>query len=184
VIFAALLTPVLGAFMGSRPAFRVPIAIGFSVATVAAWLVLILALGDHPPTAYVVTLFVVMTLGGPMSMSAFAVTRDYNSAETLGTASGLVNVGGFSATIVIVLGMGWVLNLQGGTDPHSLRLAALVAVVVQAYGAFRAGVWLLRGRAESLRRMALGETPPVPVIRRRWDLAPPAAALDQQTTPW
>jgi Na+/melibiose symporter-like transporter len=183
VVFAAVLTPALGAFLGARRVFRVGIAWTYSLLTVIALAVLV-GLGDHPPLPYVVVFFVVVTIGAPLSMAAFAVTRDYNEAETLGTASGVVNVGGFAATILIVLGIGWVLDRMGGVTPHNLRMALLVAIAVQGWGVFRLGVWALRGRAEAFNRMALGETPPVVFVRHRWDLAPPAAALDQQVTPW
>ena len=183
VVFAAVLTPVLGAFLGARRVFRVPIAWGFSVLTVTAFAVLVL-LGDSPPRGYVIAVFVTMTLGGPLSMAAFAVTRDYNTPDTLGTASGVVNVGGFAATIAIVLGMGGLMSALGGTDAHNLRLALLVPVAVQAFGAFRLAVWMLRGRAETFALMDRGQFTPVRFVRRRWDLAPPAAALDQQATPW
>jgi predicted MFS family arabinose efflux permease len=183
VIFAALFTPPLGALIGRRPVLRTPIALTVSVSTIAGWVVLVAALGDHPPRAYVAVLFVLMAVGGPVSMAAFSVVRDYNSAATLGTASGLVNVGGFTATIVIVLGFGWAVDLLGGTTPHALRMAALVAVAVQTLGAMRLWTWVRRARASSLERLERGEPVPVPIVRRRWDLAPPAAALDQQVAP-
>lgn len=183
VVFAALVTPALGAFLGARRVFRVGLAWVYSLLTVVA-LAVLAGLGDHPPRAYVIAFFVVVTIGAPLSMAAFAVTRDYNEPETLGTASGLVNVGGFAATIVIVLGMGWMLDRMGGLTPHNLRMALLVAIAVQGWGVFRLAVWTRRGRAEAFSRMARGEIPPVVFVRHRWDLAPPAAALDQQATPW
>jgi hypothetical protein len=138
--------------------------------TIAGWLALVLLYGDQPPTGYVVALFVFMALGGPASMAAFALARDYNHVRTLGTASGVVNVGGFVATVVIALGIGWVLDLLGGTTPHTLRRAVLVAVAVQAFGTVRMSVWYRRVRAFALTRQALGQPVPVSVVRRRWDL--------------
>jgi F0F1-type ATP synthase assembly protein I len=119
-----------------------------------------------------VVLFVVMTLGGPASMVAFALARDYNRAHTLGTASGVVNVGGFVAAILVSLGMGWVLDLTGGSTPHHLRLAVLVAVAVQLAGAVRVVVWYRRVRAVVHDRQLAGEPVPVTVVPRRWDAAP------------
>lgn len=177
VVFAALCTPVFGSATGRRPALRVPLAFACCVATAIALGGLVL-LGDHPPRLLVIVLFVLMTLGGPAAMTAFAVVRDYNTAQTLGTASGLVNAGGFVATIAIVLGFGWTLDAFGGTNPHSLRLAVLVAVAVQAIGTVRLAVWWRRSRAGVLRRMASGEPVPVPIERRRWDLATPVAVLE------
>ncbi len=118
-----------------------------------------------------IALFVFMALGGPASMAAFALARDYNHARTLGTASGVVNVGGFLATVIIALGIGWALDLQGATTPGTLRWAVLVAVGVQAFGTVWMTVWYLRVRAFALTRQQVGEPVPVTVVRRRWDLS-------------
>lgn len=171
VVAAALAGPVIGALIGRHPAVRVPIALGVELLTIAGWVALVAAGGDQPPRPAVAVLFVLMALGGPASMAAFALARDYNGAGTLGTASGVVNVGGFAATVVIALGIGWALDALGGTDPHTLRLAVLVGVVVQSFGLLRTAVWYRRVRAFVLDRQAAGERMPVPVVRRSWDLA-------------
>jgi MFS family permease len=170
VIAAAVASPVFGWLIGRRPIVRVPVAVGVCVVTITGWLVLVTAFGDRPPQWYVLTLFVVMASGGPASMAAFALARDYNHARTLGTASGVVNVGGFVATVIIALGIGWALDALGGTSAHSLRQAVLVAVAVQLFGTVRVIVWLRRVRGFALERLALGHPVPVTVVRRRWDL--------------
>jgi MFS family permease len=170
VIAAAVASPVVGWVIGRKPVLRVPIALGVCLVTIAGWLFAVAALGDHPAQGYVLALFVVMSLGGPGSMVAFALARDYNHARTLGTASGVVNVGGFVATVLISLGIGWALDALGGTSARTLRWAVLVAVAVQVFGTGRVAIWLLRVRAFALRRQASGEAVPVEVVRRRWDL--------------
>jgi MFS family permease len=171
VIGAGAASPVLGWLISHRPVVRVPIALSVCGVTVAGWLVVVLAYGDKPPTGLVIALFVFMALGGPASMAAFALARDYNHARTLGTASGVVNVGGFLATVIIALGIGWALDLQGATTPGTLRWAVLVAVGVQAFGTVWMTVWYLRVRAFALTRQQVGEPVPVTVVRRRWDLS-------------
>ena len=171
VIAAGVASPVVGWLIGRWPISRVPLALGVSAVTVAGWLVTVTAFGDRPPPGYVLALFVVMALGGPASMAAFALARDYNHARALGTASGVVNVGGFLATVVVALGIGWVLDALGGTTAHSMRFAVLVAVVVQTFGTARTAVWLRRTRAAALERQAAGQDVPVTVVRHRWDLA-------------
>jgi nitrate/nitrite transporter NarK len=169
VLGAAFASPGLGWLIGHRPSVRVPIALGVCAVTIAGWVALVAAYGDDPPKGYVIALFIVMALGGPASMTAFALARDYNHSRSLGTASGVVNVGGFLATVIIALGIGWALDLQGATTPHTLRWAVLVAVAVQAFGALRMAIWYRRVRAHSLGRQALGEPVPVTVVRHRWD---------------
>jgi MFS family permease len=178
VIGAAVASPLLGNAIGKHPATRVPISLVISAVTLAGWIVSITALGDGPPKTYVVGLFLVMFLGGPASMSAFAIARDYNQPGTLGSASGVVNVGGFVATIVIALGMGIALDAQGGTSAHTLRFAVLVALAVQGFGVWRVVVWYLRVRAAALAAQERGESPPVAARRHRWDLAA-VPALDE-----
>jgi MFS family permease len=170
VIAAALFSPGLGWLIGRRPIVRVPLALGICGVTVLGWVALVAAFGDSPPRGYVVPLFVITALGAPTSMTAFALARDYNHSRMLGTASGVVNVGGFVATVLIALGIGWALDAQGGTTAHALRWAVLVAVAVQLFGTIRMLVWLRRLRAFALGRQELGEQVPVPVVRRRWDL--------------
>jgi MFS family permease len=170
VLTAALATLLLGWLIGHRPIVRVPIALGVCTMTIGGWLGLVLAYGADPPQGYVVAQFVVMALGGPASMAAFGLARDYNHARTLGTASGVVNVGGFAAAVLAALGIGWALQAQGATDAGTLRWAVLVAVGVQAFGTARMAVWLRRVRAFALERQQAGQPVPVAVVRRRWDL--------------
>jgi MFS family permease len=165
-------SPIVGAVIGRRPAVRVPLVLVVCALTIAGWLVTVTAFGDVPPKPWTVVLFVIMTLGGPASMVAFALARDYNRAHTLGTASGVVNVGGFVAAIIVSLGMGWLLDLTGGSTPHHLRLAVLIAVAVQAAGASRVAVWYRRVRAVLHDRQLAGEPVPVSVVPHRWDTRP------------
>ena len=170
VAAAAVASPCVGWLIGNRPIVRVPLGLGVCVLTIVGWIVLVAAFGTAPPRGYVVPLFVFTAIGAPVSMTAFALARDYNHARTLGVASGVVNVGGFLATVVISLGIGWALDAQGGTSAHAMRWAVLVAVGVQAFGTVRMAVWLRRLRAFALGRQERGEQVPVAVVRRRWDL--------------
>jgi MFS family permease len=168
VIVAAVASPLLGLLIGKHPHSRAPIAMGFALLN-SVGLLIAFALGERPPQGYVVVLFLVMAIGGPISMFAFAVARDYNHVRVLGTASGVVNGAGFMATIAIALVMGWVLDAMGGTTAHALRWALLVPVVVQMFGLNRLSTWYLRLRAHVLAEQDAGNPVPVPATRRRWD---------------
>lgn len=171
VIVSAVVSPPFGWLIGHRPIVRVPLAVGVCVVTMTGWVVLVAAFGDTPPQGYVLGLFLVMALGGPASLAAFALARDYNHARTLGTASGVVNVGGFLATVLIALGIGWAVDVQGATTAGTLRWSVLVAVAVQAFGTVQLTIWYLRVRSFALTRQQVGQPVPVPVVRRRWDLS-------------
>ena len=166
--------PVVGWLIGRRPAVRIPLAFVVCAITIVGWLTVVLAMGDHPPRAFVASLYVFTMLGAPASMVAFAVARDYNHARILGTASGVVNVGGFVATVVIALGFGETLNLLGGTNAHHMRLALLVPLAVQLFGTIRIAVWHRRLRHTVLHWQREGKPVPVTVARRYWwDLPEP-----------
>ncbi len=132
------------------------------------WSVTVAFLGDHPPRAVVAVLFVLTMIGGPASMVSFALARDYNPARTIGLASGVVNVGGFAATVVIAMAFGWTLDLLGGTTPHAFRFALLVPVTVQAFGAVQIIIWYRRVRAAARERQRQGRPVPVRVGPARW----------------
>lgn len=170
VIAAALGSPVFGWLAARYPAARVPMALGSSVVTMCGWLVAVAVFGDHPPRAFLVGLFVGMGALSQSCLTGFALARDYNGPRSLGTATGVVNVGGFVSTVAVTVGIGAALDLLGGGSAHAFRIAVLVAVLVQAYGTVKVVVWLRRLRSFALVRLAAGQPVPVPVVRRRWDL--------------
>ena len=114
--------------------------------------------------------FAFLSLGGPASMIGFALARDYNPLQRVGTATGVVNVGGFVATTITALSIGVLLQLTGG----QFRIALLSVVVILALGTFRMLVWWRRARAALFAAQARGEAVPVQVRRRAWDVAEPS----------
>ncbi|MGW0894464.1 MFS transporter [Saccharopolyspora gloriosae] len=156
--------PLVGAIIGRFPACRMPIVLGYLGGNGLAWLVLLSF--ARPPLAVVCAAFLVFAMGGPVSSIAFALVRDYNPISQVGTATGIANVGGHSATALSVLSVGVVLELVGG---YRVALLALVAVLLLS--AFRTAVWWRRTRAAVLTAQDRGEPVPVLVRRRRWDLA-------------
>lgn len=185
VLAAALCSPVFGWLSARYPAARVPTALGGCVATMGAWVVTVAVFGDHPPRPYLVGLFVGMGALSQACLTGFALARDYNGPRSLGTATGVVNVGGFVSTIAVTVGIGAALDALGGSGARSFRIAVLVAVAVQAFGTAQVVVWLRRLRSFALVRQAAGRPVPVRVVRHRWDLplsdvlvetVPPAAA--------
>jgi MFS family permease len=173
VLLAGLASPVIGALIGRHPAVRVPIALGVCTMTILGWAGVALFGGDHPPRVLVAALFVVTTLGGPASMAAFALARDYNPARIVGTASGVVNVGGFVATVIVSVAFGVVLDRSGGSGAHGMRVALAVPVLVQTVALLLVLLWYLRVRALAVVRQEAGEPVPVAVVRTHWwDISP------------
>ena len=67
-----------------------------SAATAAAWAAVLLMPG-RSPLWLLAGLVVVLAIGGPGSMIGFDFARTFNPAHRMGTATGIVNVGGFIA---------------------------------------------------------------------------------------
>ena len=179
VLASGVVGPIVGWVIGRRPSLRIVLALVVCSVTILGWVTTVVVLGDHPPRALVAGLLVFTMFGGPASMVAFAVARDYNPAPIIGTASGVVNVGGFLATVVVSVAFGWTLTLLGGTTAHNLRLALLVPIAVQLFGAVRMATWYRRVRAGALARQRAGVPVPVAVTREHWwDVHERAGASD------
>ena len=170
VLFGGLTGPLVGWAIGRRANLRVTLVFSVCAVTIAGWLAIVFVLGNNPPQAYVAALFVFTAIGAPASMVAFALARDYNNPRIIGTASGVVNVGGFVATAIVAMVFGQVLTMLGGTSASTLRWALLVPIAVQAFGTMRVVVWVRRLRAMLAAQQREGIAVPVRVRRHFfWD---------------
>jgi hypothetical protein len=109
-----------------------------------------------------IVLVLVLATNGPSSLVGFDYARTENAPERLGSAAGIVNVGGFIAALVTILAIGLVLDLrrQGAAGDYSLddfRVAFSVQYVMWAIGL--AGVLTSRRRLRALRAPGLDPFP-------------------------
>ncbi|MBL3700492.1 MFS transporter [Leucobacter luti] len=127
-MFAGLvLGPVSSRFIERR----VWVNLGIVIAIVLTWCAVIFWPGT-PPTWLLIALLVVMPLGGPASMIAFEVLRSHTPRSFTGFATGLVNTAGFTASLLVILLIGLVLDMQGAGSPELYSLDAFrVAFAVQ-----------------------------------------------------
>lgn len=171
VLFGLAANPMIGYVVSRRPVLRVPLAIVIVAGTLIGWgLVLLLYSGVIDRT--VLILLVVLTgIGGPASGIGFSMARDYNPPAIVGTATGVVNVGGFVAGTAACLAVGWSLDLAGDTGPSAFRLAFGVALMVQLAGLTQLLRWWRIARRSVLLASESGAAVPVPIVRRRWDLS-------------
>jgi len=106
-------------------------------AIVAVWTV-VLSWPGHAPTWVLVVLVVVVGVGGPASLIGFDVGRTSNPHERLASASGIINQGGFVASLVLVIVIGLVLDWRtpAGTDytPSAFRWAMSTQYFIWALG--------------------------------------------------
>ena len=101
--------PLIGGYISRQPWQRSTVVLSIVAAMATTWTVTLLWPGDAP-TWLLCVLVVTTGLGGPGSMIAFDLARTFAPASRLGQASGIVNVGGFTASLLAVLGIGLVLD--------------------------------------------------------------------------
>ncbi|NYV76844.1 nitrate/nitrite transporter, partial [Streptomyces sp. UH6] len=118
-----------GQLVARRHGARMPLALGTVGATAVVWAVL-LAWPGRAPLAVFALLCLVLGACGPASMIGFDFSRPANPAERQGTASGITNIGGFTASMTTLLAIGVLLDLTG----DDYRVAFGVVFVVQALG--------------------------------------------------
>jgi MFS family permease len=144
--------PLFGEFTARHPLRRSWLVLAVIAVTALVWTI-VLAVPPPAPRWLLVLLVVVLALGGPASMVGFDYARTFNPGHRRGTAVGIVNVGGFVASLLVALAVGVVLGLvagSGGYTPEAFRLAWTVQFVVWAVAL--TGVLVARRRAR--RKMA------------------------------
>jgi MFS family permease len=164
VVVGMLFGPLLGRLVGVWPLRRSALVFGVVGATVLAWTAVLLWPG-RAPLALLVLLVVVLGTNGPAAMIGFDYARTENPAARLGSASGLVNVGGFVASLLTMLAVGIVLDVltPGSTD---YALSAFKAAFALQYLVWLLGTWqVLRYRRALHRRLAEGGVVLAPLHR-------------------
>ena len=144
--------PVLGWLVGAHPWHRSTTVLVIVSTIVVVWTVVLVWPGNAPLPVLVVLAFVV-GVGGPASMIGFDLGRTSNPAERLASASGIINQGGFLASLLLVVSIGLILDWRtpgGGSDysPSAFRWAMSAQYVLWAVGLTQ--VWRYRRRARAV----------------------------------
>ncbi|WP_197374978.1 MFS transporter [Mycolicibacterium baixiangningiae] len=122
-VLAAIVAGVaIGIFTGRHPHRRSWLVLGIIGSNALIWAI-VLALPGPAPLWLLVTLVVVISVGGPGSMVGFDFARTFNPSATLGTAQGMVNMGGFLASLLLMQAMGQILDAAGGYSFDTFRWA-------------------------------------------------------------
>ncbi|OLR94135.1 MFS transporter [Actinokineospora bangkokensis] len=171
VLVALVLGPAIGELTARHPTARLPFVWAYLGTATAVWAVLLGWPGGVVPKPLVVVAIGLLSIGGPASSIAFALARDYNPIARVGTATGVVNVGGFCAITVTCLSVGVLLggNTADAT-PADFRVAFLAIAVLLVLGTWRTWVWWRRARAAVFAARERGEAVPVRIRRRVFDL--------------
>ncbi|WP_130797426.1 MFS transporter [Streptomyces otsuchiensis] len=124
VVTALCTSPLIGLLAARYPARRDWIFLAVIGLTATVWTVL-LAWRGQAPLWLLVVLVVVLGIGGPGSVVAFDVARASIPPHRLGIAQGMANLGGYSATPVVLALMGLLLTAFGGFNATAFRVAWL-----------------------------------------------------------
>ena len=141
---------VIGIFTGRKPHRRSRLVLAIIGSNAVAWTV-VLALPGQAPLWLLVVLIVVISVGGPGSMVGFDFARTFNPSATLGTAQGMVNMGGFVASLLVMQAMGMILDAAGDFSFESFRLAWTVQYAVWVLAVV--GILITRRKARRLMRV-------------------------------
>lgn len=167
MVLAGVVTgPVIGRLTARHPLHRSTLVLGIIAVTATAWTVVLLW-PEPAPTVVLVGLVLVLSMNGPASLIGLDFARTFNPARRLGSATGIVNVGGFVASLLTILAIGVVLDLatpaggQYGLD--QFRLAFAVQYLVWSVGV----VGIVVNRRRVRRELAAQGTVVLPV-RQAW----------------
>lgn len=146
-------SPLIGVFVTRWPYSRSTLILWIVASIMAIWAVVLLWPG-RSPLWLLVALVVVTAVGGPGSMVGFDLARTFNPPTRMGSAIGIVNVGGFVASLGTVALIGIVLDMvaPGGPSTYtvdSFRVAMSVQYIVWVLGL----VQILRFRRKSRRAL-------------------------------
>ncbi|UDY22315.1 MFS transporter [Nocardioides sp. Kera G14] len=163
ITLASILSgPFIGWLIGHEPWHRSTLALGIIGANVIMW-TLVFAWPGQAPVAVLALLALIAGIGGPASMIGFDLGRTSNPPEKYASASGIINQGGFVASLVLILAVGWILDWRtpgGGNDytEDAFRWAFSFQYLIWALGVSQ--IWRFRKLARQL--MPRAATAPVP----------------------
>jgi sugar phosphate permease len=151
VLVGIAVGPVLGGLIGRWPLRRSVPTLAITGASMVMWTIVI-AWPGRAPMALLVLLMLVLATNGPGSMVGFDYARTENDPIRMGSATGIVNVGGFVASLSTMLMIGLVLDLLSPGGPETYTLGDFRAAMAVQFLPWTIGlVGLIRTR----RRMRL-----------------------------
>lgn len=143
VAAAVVAGPVVGILSARFPLRRSNLVLGCVTLMGVAWAA-VLAWPGTPPFGVILFMLIAIGIGGPGSVIGFDYARMFNPARSLGSANGVVNTGGFLASVVMIFLIGVILDVYdkavGGTGPAQLyslpafRVAFLAQFLVVGVG--------------------------------------------------
>lgn len=113
--------PIISWFCAKYPKRRSFLVLFTVLALTVAWS-LVIAIPGQAPLWLISLLCLVLASSGPMSMIAFDYTRNFAPKNRLGSASGFVNIGGFTATFLMMFFAGVILDVvKASADRQGIK---------------------------------------------------------------
>jgi sugar phosphate permease len=147
-VAAIMSGPLIGRHVALHPFNRSSMVLAICGSIVAMWTVVLLWPGPAPIWVLML-LALAVGIGGPGSLIGFDFARTFNPDHRLGSAIGIVNVGGFVASLVAILGIGVVLDIlspagSGGYGADDFRWAMSFQYLLWTLGGLQ--IWRYRRR--------------------------------------
>ncbi|MFI5729710.1 nitrate/nitrite transporter [Kribbella sp. NPDC051587] len=111
--------PLVGRYAAKFPFYRSWIVLAVVAGSVLMWTVVLLWPG-RAPMPVLLLLIVVQAAGGPGSMLGLDYARTFNPSTRFGAANGMVNTGGFIATLICIGMVGILLDASSGGAPQTI----------------------------------------------------------------
>ncbi|SDQ89284.1 nitrate/nitrite transporter [Quadrisphaera sp. DSM 44207] len=156
--------PFLGVLVQRHPLRRSWLVLTIVAVNATAWTA-VLAWPGRAPLWLLVVLVLALATGGPGSMVGFDFARTFNPQVRLGTATGIVNIGGFAASLVVVLAVGIVLDLTADGPGGAYALADFRLALAVQYPVWAVGVVGILVTRRLVRRRMAAEGVVVPPVR-------------------
>ena len=155
VVAVMVAGPALGWFITRQPWHRSTLVLTIVSAIVVMWTIVLTWRGDAP-FWLLVLLMVAVGVGGPASMIGFDFGRSFNPAHRMGAAIGIINQGGFFASLVLVIAIGLILDWRTpGTSaaytPSAFRWAMSFQYVLWGIGLVQIWRYRVQVRAKVMR---------------------------------
>ena len=151
-------SPLIGGFVTKYPFSRSTLILGIVFAIMTIWAVVLLWPG-RAPLPLLVLLVVITAVGGPGSLVGFDLARTFNPPTRLGSATGIVNVGGFLASLSTVTLIGIILDRVAPGGPSTYDVDTFRAAMSVQYLVWGAGVVRIPALPAQDPTSALGKRP-------------------------
>ncbi|CAM3330820.1 MFS transporter [Nocardioides dubius] len=147
------------------PFYRSLLVFAVVVAIATVWAVVLLWPGQSPLWLLLV-MGVVTAVGGPASMVAFDVARTFTSPQAVGRVTGVVNVGGYLATLLVTALIGLILDLHARDGSTRTLVDFKLAMSVQFLFWIGGSVQMLRWRRRAIIALNQDDDTHVPRLRQ------------------